>query len=108
MYLILVTIHTNPQISRHTKTTSDNVPDLHTLCWRHPITQTDNELGDLLDVDDIFVLLASALLALGSDIGVYGTRRLSVPGIGRYDLRTVCNLKGMFFCHMLSVHSKIP
>jgi hypothetical protein len=66
-------------------------PYSHTLldiCRTNPLTEIDDELGYLLDVDDIFTLLGILLIL--------------------NDLRTPGDLQGLLLLHPLSVCSDVP
>jgi hypothetical protein len=68
-----------------------NSPYSHALldiCRAHSLSQVDDELGDLLDVDDVFALLR-VLLILD-------------------DLGASCDLKRLLLGHPLSVGGDIP
>lgn len=68
-----------------------DVPDTHALLdirRADALAQVDDELGDLLDVDDIFALFRILLVL--------------------YDLRTPCDLQRLLLLHALSVGGDIP
>lgn len=86
-------------------------PHAHTLLnirWRDTLSETHDELGNLLDVDNIFILLVGTFLTLSSTSRVDGASGRSCIRIDRNDFGTARDLQRVLFPHPLPVHWKIP
>lgn len=86
-------------------------PDSHTLfdiCGCYAIRQSNDKLGDLLDVDDILVLLISPFLALVSTKRIDGFGRCFLFRVHRNNLCAPSHLERPFFAYSLSVRRDIP
>jgi hypothetical protein len=88
-----------------------NIPNAHAflnICRCNSFTQSNNELGDLLNVDYILVLFVRALLALHRASRVDGGGGSSLDGVDADDLGAACDLERVLFIHALLVSRDVP
>jgi hypothetical protein len=100
-----VSFHPSPST---TATRGTNAPNPHPLLdirWRNTVSQPNDKLCDLLEVDDILVLFVGVgLLALRED----GQGRCVWSSREADDLGAPSDLQRVLFAHALLVGGKIP
>lgn len=88
-----------------------DAPNAHALLdirGRYPLAKADNKLRNLLDVNDVLVLLVSALLTLQRACRVNRLCLFRLHGVHGDNLRTPRNLEWVLLRHTLPIRSKIP